>query len=600
MMNSLNITDYKNEDSEIKIYYARGSIKNGYYIVNGDEYLYYFLGNSSFYSVPELLHPEDVACFMEAVQRLDQQPQRLILRMKCITGEYKYLYMVLKYNGKIFDGFRSFDMELCDIMAIRDKFVEYSDQIEKYREFMTLFPFMFFEYEFGTDVFQIYEYRNRHSYRIYYDTLEATDRRVNCDENLSAGQKAEFRILYESLKKGRDYFKTDIDAVVLQENAVDIRYEFKMSTIYKEDIRDKVVGIVSTISEAVPKKSYYLSENAFDLGTGLLNKRAIHEYALEKIQNQTAGLYLAIVDIDDFKKINDGFGHMFGDEVISKVAEIIRSVVKARGVAGRFGGDEFMIVFERINSEATLRRILSTIAKHVEWTFVDKEGLSATLSFGISKYPEDGTTYEELFKKADKCVYIAKAKGKNRYIIYDEKKHGLVKKEEAFENIGFRTVISDEKKNTIVSEIVLSLYQKGREALLSAMEKMQRCFNMDGIALYVGKDMHRILSVGDYVNPVENLDFIFEKTYLDFFDEQHFYEENRIWVLENKVPAAYERYKRQETEKFIQCVSVDREGVPVAVVSFDFFNRSPKFGTTDIGLVRIAGRLMAEITATLG
>ncbi|MGN1180707.1 MAG: GGDEF domain-containing protein [Suilimivivens sp.] len=598
-MSNLNITDYRND--EIKMYYAKGSIKNGYYIANGDEYLYYFLGTNSFYSVPELLHPDDVECFMNALKELDQQPQRLIVRMKCATGEYLYLYMVLKYNGKVLDGFKSIDMELCNIMAIKDKFVQYTDQIEKYREFMTLFPVMFFEYEFESDIFQIYEYRNRHSYRVYYDSLEETRRRIRDDGSLSPDQKAEFSILYESLKKGRDYFKTDIDAGVLLKTDNDLRYEFKMSTIYKEDIRDKVVGIVTVISGEQTKKSYYLSENAFDLGTGLFNKRAIHEYAIEKIQNQTAGLYLAIVDIDDFKKINDGFGHMFGDEVLSKVAEIIRSVVKARGVAGRFGGDEFMIVFERIDSETSLRRILSTIAKHVEWAFADKDGLSVTLSFGISKFPEDGSTYEELFKKADKCVYIAKAKGKNRYIIYDEKKHGPVKKEESSaETIGLKPIVSDEKKNAVVSDIILRLHKEGKEALLPAMEKLQRYFDIDGIALYGGKDMHRILSTGKYVNPIEKMDFVFDRTYLSFFDEQYFYEENKVWILENKVPAAYESYCRQENGKFIQCIAVDENNTPAAVVSFDFFNRSPKFGTTDIGLVRIAGRLMAEITATLG
>ena len=199
----------------------------------------------------------------------------------------------------------------------------------------------------------------------------------------------------------------------------------------------------------------------------LFNKRAINEYTIEKIrdcQNTHEGLYLAIIDVDDFKTINDTYGHMFGDEVLSRVSEIIRSDLNARGVAGRFGGDEFMVLFENVKSEQELRLILKTITKNIQWAFADKE-VSVTTSWGIAKYPEDGSSLEELFKIADKALYIAKAKGKNRYIIYDERKHGnIVTDREIQQNSGIRsTIVSDSRKAQIVQELTLKLHKERSE-----------------------------------------------------------------------------------------------------------------------------------------
>lgn len=596
-MDNLNITAYKNKSDEYLMGYGKGSIKTGYYIANGDERFYHYLGNNAYYSIPELLHPDDLECFMDAVSKLDEQPQHLIARLKNYNNEYRFFYMVLAYNGKIFNEFRSFDMELCEIMSLTNKYLLYSGLIEKYREFMTLFTGMFFEYEFVDDKLKIYEYRNSQSKTLVHVTLDEFDAQVMASQQLSSVQKADFQILYEALKCGREHFKTSVDAVVFQEQLDKVRYEFKFSTMYKDDIRDKVIGLVSVISEEQPKKSYYLSENAFDPGTGLLNKRAINEYAIEKIQSGTEGLYLAIIDLDDFKKINDNFGHMYGDEVLSKVAEIIRSVMGSRGVAGRFGGDEFMIVFEGIDSEQTLRRILSTIERHAQWAYVDVEGVTVTLSIGVSKYPEDGTTYEELFQRADKSVYIAKAKGKNRYIIYDEKKHGAIENDgKANDNIGLKVTVSDDKKNTVISDLVIQLHRTQMEDITSVMEQVQTYFDIDGIAIYAGEDMRRVASVGKYVNPIQNLTFANDKVYLGFFDQRGFYEENRVIRLENKVPVAYEMYRKQECDKLVQCMVRDKDRT-LAVVSFDFFNRFPKMGTTDIGLIKIIGRLMVEIAA---
>lgn len=596
-MNKSNITVYQKEPSEFKMFYCRCFIRDDYYIASGDETFYHFMGKNTCFSIPELLHPEDVEEFLDAVGKLKEEPQHLMIRLKNGEQQYRCLYAVLHLNGKEYNGFPSFNMELCDIMFITERYAGYCDIVKKYRKFMTLSNGMFFEYDFKTDIFQIYEYRNSQSKSLYREEMENAFRQIQANGALTLEQRTEFQAMYEAIRNGREQFQLEMDARVLSEELGNIRCRFKCGTLYKEDEREKVVGLVAVVSGKKRKKSYYLSENAYDPGTGLLNKRAIHEYAAARILRQPKSIYLAIMDVDDFKRINDTFGHLYGDEVLSKVSEIVRSVLDDRGVAGRFGGDEFMIVFEEVYSETDLRRIISTITKHILWVFHDVEGLSVTLSIGIAKYPEDGGNYEELFKKADKCLYIAKAKGKNRYIIYNEEKHGAVDvSRDAGPVIGLKATISEEAKHTAVSEMVLKLHQEGTKALGYVMEQMQKIFGMDGIALFAGENMLRVGFLGEYVNPVTELPWIFDKTYQEYFDEQGIYSESQIIRLKNKCPEAYEKYVAQENGKFIQCLLL-KEGEPRAAVAFDFFNRAPKFGTTDMGLIKILGRMMTEVLA---
>ena len=125
-----------------------------------------------------------------------------------------------------------------------------------------------------------------------------------------------------------------------------------------------------------------------------------------------------MIDIDNFKNVNDTYGHLYGDKVILKVAAIINSALNGRGIVGRFGGDEFFIFTNWITKESQLRSILTFIKQKVRAELGQGENsCDVTLSMGVCKYPDNGSDYDSLFNKADKCLYIAKNKGKNRYII---------------------------------------------------------------------------------------------------------------------------------------------------------------------------------------
>lgn len=598
-MDKVNITEYKPQAGAYIAYYGKASLKRDYFFVDGDESFYHFVGNNSCYSMLELLHPEDVDAFVQTVEKLSEGRQYAIVRMKNSENRYWLLYMELWRNGKVIDGYPSFSFEFCNFMEIKNRYINYMGLVKKYREFMSLASSMFFEYTPATDEMNIYRYVNIKSEPLLREPLEAIRARVNGSGQYTAGVQGAFEILYDFLKKGADHFHTAVDISVFFPEKQG-RCELKGSAFYNDNALAMIVGIMDVVGAQAQEKKYYLTDSAIDPGTGVFNKRAIHEYAIEKMQ-EGKPLYLGMVDVDDFKKINDGYGHMFGDEVLAKVSEIIRSAVDSRGMVGRFGGDEFMVVADGVSGEEELRRIFKIISKHVGWTFQDiRDALAVTLSCGIAKYPDDAADFEELFRKADKALYIAKEKGKNRYIIYDEKKHGNVVDEAADErSIGIKAIVSDEKKAAEMSEIIVALHRTGTEALTAAMEKLRSYFDIDGVAIYSGGTLCRVQASGKYINPIDTLSRAQDAAYLKLFDANGVYMEGSIKRLSNMCPELYRQYELQETKKFIQCAAF-REGKPAALVSFDFFNRTPKTGAIDLGFITIVGRLMAEVACGLG
>lgn len=122
-----------------------------------------------------------------------------------------------------------------------------------------------------------------------------------------------------------------------------------------------------------------------------------------------------LLDIDDFKKLNDSYGHLFGDHVLRELAGILRQQVRETDVVGRYGGEEFMVILSETSREGahiTAERIRRAVELHP----FEQHGrkVSVTVSGGLATYPEDASYKKKLIETADKCLYRAKTLGKNR------------------------------------------------------------------------------------------------------------------------------------------------------------------------------------------
>ncbi len=148
--------------------------------------------------------------------------------------------------------------------------------------------------------------------------------------------------------------------------------------------------------------------------SGLFNRRYLRRVKEEFINNLLASrspFTLSIVDIDHFKEVNDTYGHMKGDEVIASFSRFLKENLRAEDIIIRYGGDEFLVVQEGLGGETAFAVWEDVIKKIHRERF---GGLNITISAGIAVYPEDGSSYDELFLRADERLYIAKRTGRGK------------------------------------------------------------------------------------------------------------------------------------------------------------------------------------------
>jgi diguanylate cyclase (GGDEF)-like protein len=150
--------------------------------------------------------------------------------------------------------------------------------------------------------------------------------------------------------------------------------------------------------------------------TGIFNRRFFElrmAEELERARRFGAGMAVIMVDIDHFKRLNDEFGHLIGDEVLRQVSSIFHQQLRKIDVVCRYGGEEFAILLSQTNPVHALTVAEKLRAMVEEWQFPGVPRL-VTISAGAASYPDDGTTRDELVKAADAGLYAAKQAGRNR------------------------------------------------------------------------------------------------------------------------------------------------------------------------------------------
>lgn len=186
-----------------------------------------------------------------------------------------------------------------------------------------------------------------------------------------------------------------------------------------KDMKNPIVIEIRVFEEALDSIKY-------DSLTGLYTRRTFDDMFLRETERATRyGLELSVLffDLDDFKKINDTFGHLAGDETLKHVAGIVMGEIRTIDIAVRYGGEEIVVVLPETGKVNALV-LGERIRKKVEETKHEYEGqiISVTISGGLATFPIDATDTENLIKNSDIAVYRAKEEGKNNIIVFSENK----------------------------------------------------------------------------------------------------------------------------------------------------------------------------------
>ncbi|EPE61919.1 sensory box protein [Exiguobacterium sp. S17] len=176
-----------------------------------------------------------------------------------------------------------------------------------------------------------------------------------------------------------------------------------------------IYAIVKDITQMIVQQEHILYQANHDSLTGLHNRYALQEQ-IERLIADGRAFTLMFSDLDGFKEINDQFGHHMGDQLLQHIGKRLRSALLPNEYAGRFGGDEFIVVAEHNDDEILVERLRRLVYRPPY--FMAGNLVEIHASIGIVRYPEHGTTLKDLLSNADLAMYKAKDKGRDETVIF--------------------------------------------------------------------------------------------------------------------------------------------------------------------------------------
>ncbi len=216
-----------------------------------------------------------------------------------------------------------------------------------------------------------------------------------------------------------------------------------------EDFSEGIVGeSASLLQKVMTEYAVEAQTEAYkDPLTGLWNRKYSVQAVDRLLSQPDASGTAFMIDLDNFKAINDNYGHIVGDEVLASVAKVLMDIVRQSDIACRIGGDEFFLYFNDMDNTATVHnlaaRLIKTLNEKVKYPDHNR-GMAA--SVGIAIAPKDGDTFEKLYSNADKALYHAKNNGKNVFHFFSDEADHCITADSIQEDLDYiRKMLSEQE-----------------------------------------------------------------------------------------------------------------------------------------------------------
>lgn len=222
-------------------------------------------------------------------------------------------------------------------------------------------------------------------------------------------------------------YNKDIRQISIEyEKKIDETYHWVNATIHllkKADSDDLYACVyLKNIDKEKKKEEKLKNEIEIDSLTNTMNRRGFIIHADHRLQIHTSFLSaLMTIDIDNFKEVNDTFGHLYGDAVLSETAKKIARVCRDDTLIGRLGGDEFVILFSHLKDAQDIEVIANRLRNALETEYTSGNyTVKTSISIGIALHPDHGMSFMELYEKADIALYHCKNNGRNQWALYHD------------------------------------------------------------------------------------------------------------------------------------------------------------------------------------
>ncbi len=431
------------------------------------------------------IYPADRAKLREAIEacRYDRKPKEMQLRMQAADGEVRWVLLQCSYYP-IKPDVPYFSIVCWDINERKELEEELHLLAEQYQLLQGLVDEIPMEYDV-----------EKRQYRI---PNQYEDFAIRRSKQYISQEKALQFIHPEDREK---YASTYEEASIIEKSgSIEFRVQdFKQAdtvvyrwykTVYRsitgyDGQISHIIGRTYDITADKERQAELSQELRLDPLTRLYNRVAAQKQVDEYIAMEPDGVHvLLVIDVDNFKKINDTFGHAVGDTIITDIAQKIKESFRNTDVVGRIGGDEF-IVFMKDTSEAMARKKAELLCKNAKKVVYggDKK-LKVTISIGAAVIGKDGKDYNSLFKSADTAMYQVKHLDKNGYAFASDSEE-IQSEERALPNA---IVTNGEHVDQEILSLAFNLLSHAKDIDVSLnllLEQIGKRFGVDFVSVFL-------------------------------------------------------------------------------------------------------------------
>lgn len=514
-----------------------------------------YFGNATYGCITEFVNPDEKESFIEFIDGFSGEEIEKCFLLKNSDGEYRLnLVKLTAFEGE--PVLRNIDIEMVDIDSVVEVNYRICDDISRERVIMGLTGEYVFTYSELTWDIKIVRYEASSREVIVRLPLDEW-REYMADGRVAMEDMVELDSLINCIRTYMSDFCVKLTTSMRTLGKVMEKVKF-IGTVYTKYTGENIVTGRIVLADGVNSMGNIVEvvdELTMDSLTKVYNKKTITEYASRLVKQDTVNrISIAILDIDYFKQVNDRYGHLYGDKVLTRVAKKLKEVVGEDGVVGRIGGDEFMIVLKGINDDYALRGILRAIRTQVKWEFKnDYENFQVTTSIGVAFSPNNGHDYEELFKKADFCLYVAKEKGRDRYVFFRDEIH-----RESYQNSLNKKdkIINDGREMRelrYLTDIMVQYNHDKKAAVMAMLEHMLSMYKIDNISIYKGKDLKNIVSVGTPIKSESDMSYIDTDGFKILMGDKTYIASSFINKNQDVAPEFVDEMRRRGIHSTIQC-----------------------------------------------
>ncbi len=550
---------------------------------NREYYIYFERIGHRFSRLEEIIHPDQKADFLEFVRNSADEKEFEVFKFRKHTDEFKLNIVQVFEEEKGTERIKC--LRLIEIEDIFSYLSFMDSETVKLLGALSLTGETFFSYERKTNVIQVLKYANGKRVSIFDQDIDLWRDLMIQNSMLPENQFEEFRTLVDNMKSCPSKIYSTLKCAFRTSGKIIESLDF-IGTRVEVDGKISMTGIIASSTRAKQSLAAknLLGELQIDSLTKTYNKKTISEIAVKRL-NEAKGkerVAFVIVDLDHFKPVNDAYGHLAGDKVLEQSGEILNNIVGNNGFVGRYGGDEFFIVLNNVESEVLLRGTLQAILETVRNNFADSfDDIKITTSIGASVFPDNGTTYDELFKKADFCLYRAKDKGRNRYVFFRDDLHMKLYQQSVEDTAGVKYQGREILELKYMAAFMQNLGWTPYKAIKDVLEHMRETYNLSDVSIYYGENLNRIYCVGEESPLQDNARYVLGSEFKKLLDSNKRFVRMDFPEDLKDSPEIRDEFLRRNVRSTIQYILGSPEEIK-GLVTFDRLGSSSQWAEYEV------------------